>query len=89
MSFRQIMGLLCTAGVAIICGCRSPDFARPNWHHPGSMNEQQARAAIFDPFPDNDGGPKVEGGRPPTYSTPPSDVKRSQAFREGVWRVQP
>ena len=89
MTIDRFAWLLLLLPLTVYAGCHSPDFGRPNWRHPGRIEDQQSRAAVFDPFPDNDGGPEVEGGRPPTYTTPPPDWQRSRNFREGTWRVTP
>lgn len=64
-------------------GCAS--IARPDYGHPGPAELQQQRAAVYDPFPDNDGAPTVEGGRPPAYDAPPPDFIRSRNYQEGFW----
>jgi len=54
---------------AILCcglGCQ-----HTNWHGPaGPMNQQQAVAAVHDPFPVNDIGPTDNAMRPPGYQQP-------------------
>lgn len=58
-------------------GCAS----RPGWGLPwgqGTTNRQKARAAVHDPFPLNDIGPEVVGGRPREYYNPEPEAARNQ-----------
>ncbi len=61
-------------------GCAS----RPGWGFrwgqgtsQGDMNRQNARAAVHDPFPLNDIGPEVVGGRPREYYHPMPEPARN------------
>lgn len=63
-------------------GCQGLD--RPRWFNPGPAEYQQRQAVRFDPYPDNDIGPPVVGGRPPSYSTQPPEVTRARWTR-GQW----
>ena len=49
------------------CGCQ---LDTPNLAHPGTEANQQARAKVFEPYPDNEMGPPVVGGRPREYQDP-------------------
>jgi hypothetical protein len=54
---------------------------RPRWGLPsgqGTVAQQNARAAVHDPFPLNDIGPEVVGGRPRGYMNPLPEAKRNQ-----------
>jgi hypothetical protein len=51
----------------------TPDITPPY----GSVERQQARAEIHEPFPDNDMGPAVMGGRPREYQDPRAEVTRA------------
>ena len=56
-------------------GCHlRPDF----WSPPGNLETQRSRAAVFDPFPDNDAGPSLYGNRPQGFSSPRSEPWRYQ-----------
>ena len=48
-------------------GCR--DIAGPDWTHPGTASVQQKRALRYDPYPESDSGPSMDGTRP-RNSTP-------------------
>jgi hypothetical protein len=50
----------------------------PFWQHPGPAELQRMRAEYIDPFPEPDVGPKVDGGRPRDFLTPPSENERVQ-----------
>jgi len=82
---RSFWALLLTAGLMTIgAGCVAP----PRVFHPGSVQQQQARAQRFDPFPENDLGPAVVGARPREYSNPEPEVLRVQP-RRGVAPLAP
>ena len=49
----------------LFSGCILDDqrFGMPNLFHPGHIDEQRAKMAQFDPFPQVGTGPTIEGGR--------------------------
>lgn len=54
----------------LLVGCSNPHpfgLAMPDVVHPGPEPYQQARARIFEPYPENDTGPPIAGGRPREY----------------------
>jgi hypothetical protein len=53
-------------------GCLAP----PNVVHPGSVDYQQQRARIFEPYPENEPGPPIAGGRPREYQNPVAEPDR-------------
>lgn len=53
-------------------------LAPPNLHYPGPASFQQARAQVFDPYPENEPGPRIEGGRPLEYERPVAEVERAR-----------
>jgi hypothetical protein len=58
-------------------GCRStgkPQFFGPQ----GSAGYQQMQAQRFDPYPDTNVGPEVEGGRPDGFTAPPPESTRGR-----------
>ncbi len=69
----RILSLIALAAVLTCCGCLSS----PNLAHPGPMDYQQTRAKVFEPFPDNDVGPPVVGGRPREYQEPVPETIRA------------
>jgi hypothetical protein len=46
--------------------------------NPGTAEQQRAEAERFDPYPEQDLGPAVVGGRPRGYQVPPAEPKRAQ-----------
>ncbi len=62
--------------LAASTGCQN--LARPNLACPGTAEAQQARAERFDPYPENEPGPKIVGGRPMEYENPPAEVFRAR-----------
>ncbi len=77
---RSVFPLLFLLGMVGIFGgvqgCAS--LAQPNWRHPGTAQSQQLRAHQFDPYPEDDLGPSVEGSRPSEFQNPPSDLQRAR-----------
>ncbi len=71
---RGILLLIALSVVLPTCGC----LATPNIFQPGTEAHQQTRAQIFDPYPENEPGPPVVGGRPREYENPPAEVTRVQ-----------
>ncbi|MEI8375439.1 MAG: hypothetical protein WCJ35_21680 [Planctomycetota bacterium] len=72
--------LFLTALSIVLPACRGPDrLATPNLIPPfGSVDHQQARAQVFEPFPENEPGPPVVGARPREYQDPRAEVLRVQ-----------
>ena len=66
-----------TAGAAT--GPAFPSLKRPNWGSPGTIRQQRELATQFDPYGDNEAGPKIEGGRPREYDRPASTGGRAPA----------
>lgn len=68
--------LVCTLFISL-GGCAS----RPGWGFSwgqGTTSRQKARAAVHDPYPLNDIGPEVVGGRPREYFNPEPEAVRHQ-----------
>lgn len=65
--------LACTA---LVGGCAQRPRA---WGFPGgqgTIDRQKARASVHDPYPLNDIGPEVIGGRPREFMIPRSEAAR-------------
>jgi len=69
--WQSVLGALLLTATA---GC--PNLARPNLACPGRIELQQARAQQYDPYPENEPGPKIEGGRPREYVKPRDEIIR-------------
>lgn len=74
------------AWVFATSGC-SPEAQRyirfPNFTHPGPAAAQRADAIYHDPYPLNDVGPEVVGGRPLAYQQSLNEVDRARLERPG------
>ncbi len=70
----------CLLQVGFLAGCQN--LARPNIGYPGAASYQQARAEVFDPYPENEPGPAIEGGRPLDYEKPIPEVDRARHVRQ-------
>lgn len=80
--------ILFAAMASSLVGCaQNPFFGTPRFLEPaGSDVYQQTRAQRFDPYPDTDIGPRVEGGRPEGYDAPPPEPARG---RPNQWNSAP
>ena len=72
-TLRISLPLVLLAGVV---GCQG--MSGPFSTGPGTVAVQQERAERFDPYPENEIGPPIEGARPREYQTPPAEVQRSR-----------
>lgn len=54
-------------------------YLRPNLGPPGTVWEQRSRTVLSDPFPNNELGPAVLGGRPREFDTPLAQPQLIQA----------
>lgn len=78
-------GLLLLVSV-LLSGCPS---LRPNLFHPGPQEYQRSQAILHDPYPDNDAGPEVEGGRPLDFEKPKPEPVRNQPYPQNVFPGYP
>lgn len=68
--------LLIAIALSSAVGCAQRPRA---WGFPGgqgTIDRQKARASVHDPFPLNDIGPEVMGGRPREFMAPRSEAAR-------------
>ena len=71
------------AAMGAATGCQTiPPLFGPQ----GNEEYQRRKATVFDPFPDADMGPEVEGGRPMNYQKAAPEVDRSRWFRPPFMR---
>lgn len=68
--------------IAIVGGCKGVEG--PCWLHPGSAQCQQKKALRYDPYPENETGPPMEGVRPRDYQKPPPEASRAR-WHLGNW----
>lgn len=71
-----LVGLLILLLFPLGAGCSQRPRA---WGFPGAqgtIDRQKSRATIHDPFPLNDIGPEVVGGRPREFYSPQSEAAR-------------
>lgn len=82
---------LACAGVMLmhLAACSST-IRYPRLASPGTAGFQRHNAEQFDPYPQNDMGPEIVGGRPPDYAVPVPEVQRArQGMPIGPWREGP
>src|SRR5271166_6600170 len=77
LPMRGILSLIAFSAVLPMCG-GCVGLATPNLSHPGTEANQQARAQVFEPYPENEPGPPVVGARPREYQEPRAEVLRVQ-----------
>ena len=88
MAIQQTNGCILLALLFILplAGC-SRTVRKPQLCHPGTAGYQQYNAIQFDPYPQNDVGPEIDGGRPRAYMQPPPEVVRARQHQATVpWR---
>jgi hypothetical protein len=71
------------ASLTAAVGC-TPEAGRyihfPELYGPGTAQEQRAIGVVHDPYPLDDVGPPVTGGRPLAYEKPVPEVTRANMF---------
>jgi hypothetical protein len=65
--------------LATLAGCAT--YPPKRLAHPGPARLQQSRAVAFDPYPDPNLGPPVEGGRPRGYLEPVPEAVQAQRWQ--------
>lgn len=78
---RGFWAALVAVALVMTAGC---GWAKPRWFFPGAVERQQNRAVAHDPYPDNQAGPEIVGGRPREYSEQLPEAVRSQPQLPGV-----
>jgi hypothetical protein len=73
--------VLLMAGISCAAGCHGSRFAL--WQ-PGTMQQQQLRATVHDPYTDVNAGPEVVGGRPRDYSQPLPEPVRNRLYVDSL-----
>ncbi len=71
---------LIVLGMVSLMGCIDPRNPTARWGAggQGTIDRQKARAVLFDPFPLNDIGPEVVGGRPREFAQPLPEANRNE-----------
>jgi hypothetical protein len=80
VTMRPIHALCVTAMVCLSLPACSSAVRKPQLEHPGRVELQRANAEVFDPYPENDLAPAIDGGRPREVGPPRNQVERSQQF---------
>lgn len=66
---------------ATIVSCAGGCYLRPNFGPPGTIGMQRSRAVVHDPFPSDDLGPRIVGGRPKGFDRPQAEAENLQEIR--------
>jgi hypothetical protein len=78
------------ATTALGCTPEAHRYIRfPNLWSPGPAPYQRAEAIRHDPYPLNDVGPEIEGGRPREYQQPVNEVERARMAATRPVALQP
>lgn len=81
-----VLGLLCSVGCVSrqgypLFGLQWPDL------HPGTLDQQRARAALYDPYPDVYAGTPTESSRPREFAKPLAEPVKNRIVKEsGITR---
>jgi hypothetical protein len=79
----------CFTLLLLCCGCSSGPFGLGRWgsqqYGQGSIDRQKARAVVIDPYPLNDIGPEVVGGRPREFANPMPEASRNELTARPPW----
>jgi hypothetical protein len=79
---KQSLALGCALLLLSSIGC---GYSRPLLRGPGTMQQQQYEASLHDPYPDNQAGPPVVGGRPLEFQAPLAEPVRNRWLRDSWW----
>jgi hypothetical protein len=88
---RRLSAKLVVLGFLLVqlTACSST-IRKPRLESPGTAPFQRFNAEQFDPYPQNDMGPEIVGGRPPDYAVPVPEVERARmGMPIGPWRQGP
>ena len=80
-SSARVLVLLVASAPLAAC---SPTIRWPRLVGPGPAPYQRAAAEQSDPFPINDLGPPIVGGRPREFDKPRDEVRRSRQYLDSV-----
>jgi len=82
MGSYQKIGLLLAVMTVAVFGCKGSPPGSHRWggsqFGQGSIDRQKTRAVTFDPYPLNDIGPPIVGGRPREYANPLPEAARNE-----------
>ena len=72
----------------LLLGACSPTIHKPRLLSPGPAWYQRGNAEQYDPYPLNDLGPPIVGGRPREFQKPYDQVRRArQQLPLGPWQA--
>lgn len=86
MKLKSALASLMILATVVSMGCKSDGGryaeSKKTWRHPGTIQQQRIRATVHDPYPDQDAGPDVVGGRPRDYQQPLAEPVRNRMFMD-------
>jgi hypothetical protein len=80
MSIRP-RNLVIVSSLMVVMTAVGCNLAGPNFGPQGTFEYQRGQAVLHDPFPNNDAGPAVVGGRPRGYDRPLAEAENNQEYR--------
>ena len=75
-------------GLFLAVGC-GPNIRTPRLFSPGNAAQQRYDAIYTDPYPLDDAGPEIVGGRPRGYQRPVPEVVRGRLYNPKQSLVPP
>ena len=78
-NMRRIIFSCCLVVALCPVGC-SRKVQKPSLFNPGPANYQRQNATVHDPYPLNDVGPPIVGGRPRDFQVPADEVTRARQY---------
>ncbi len=80
---------ICFATAALLFGLPACGLSLPRLRSPGTIEQQRFRATLFDPYPNVDIAPHVEGGRPREFQRPLPEAERSRLVQQWLTPIAP
>lgn len=71
---NNLRSLIALLAMLPLMGCH----LQPDLGPPGTIGHQRSRHTVHDPFPDNDLGPPIHGGRPRGFDRPLAETQNLQ-----------
>ena len=89
-SFRWLITIALLTVASVGCSAEAQRYIRfPNLASPGPAYAQRSDAIQHDPYPLNDIGPEIVGGRPLAYQQPLNEVARAKLVPSRPVLIQP
>lgn len=81
MKLNRLFLIMVGISVVYCGGCRR--MLQDSMQPPGTVFQQRNRAVLFDPYPSDDFGPPIVGGRPREFNQPFAEARGNQILPKG------